>query len=105
MSVAPMRWLALISLLILMWVAHFFVDTMLGIWPVFKSLAQIDLAKAGLIVAVGALIGEGSQLIFGSFSDRGYRKILIIGGLISSRNSTKSFFNSSLSRDCYDLRF
>lgn len=96
MTVAPMRWLALISLLILMWVAHFFVDTMLGIWPVFKSLTQIDLAKAGLIVAVGALIGEGSQLIFGSFSDRGYRKILIIGGLIAT---TASAFLSYFSHD------
>lgn len=78
----PSRILPFIPLLILIGLAHFLVDTMLGIWPIYKSLAQLDMAKAGLIVAVGAFIGEGSQLIFGSFSDKGYRKVLIIIGLI-----------------------
>ena len=73
---------SLISLLFLLGIAHFLVDTMLGIWPIYKSMAQLDMAKAGLIVAVGAFIGEGSQLFFGSFSDRGYRKLLIIIGLL-----------------------
>ena len=70
-----------IPLLILIGMAHFLVDTMLGIWPVYKSLAQLDMGKAGLIVAVGAFIGEGSQMFFGAFSDKGYRKLLIIFGL------------------------
>lgn len=73
---------SLIPLLLLVGLAHFLVDTMLGIWPIYKSMAQIDMAVAGLIVAIGAFIGEGSQLLFGSFSDRGYRKLLIIMGLI-----------------------
>lgn len=76
------RGIRLVLILILVGSAHFLVDGMLGIWPIYKSLAQLDTAKAGLIVAVGAFIGEGSQLFFGTFSDKGYRKLLIILGLI-----------------------
>lgn len=72
----------LIPLLILAWCGHFVVDVMLGIWPVYKSLAQIDLAQAGLVVAGGAFIGEGSQLFFGSLSDKGYRHLCIILGIL-----------------------
>lgn len=74
----------LIPILLLVGGAHFLVDTMLGIWPLYKSMAHFDLAVAGMVVAFGAFIGEGSQLLFGSFSDRGYRKLLIILGLIVS---------------------
>jgi FSR family fosmidomycin resistance protein-like MFS transporter len=76
------RWLAIIPLLLLLWIAHFMVDMMLGIWPIYKSIAQLDIAKAGIIVAIGAFIGEGSQIVFGSLSDRGYRKLFIIVGLL-----------------------
>jgi MFS transporter, FSR family, fosmidomycin resistance protein len=82
------RWFRLILLLIFIGTAHFLVDTMLGIWPIYKSLAKIDMATAGLIVAIGAFIGEGSQLFFGAFSDKGYRKILIIVGLILAMSSS-----------------
>lgn len=74
----------LIFLMILIGLAHFMVDLMLGIWPIYKSLAHLDIAKAGLIVALGAFIGEGTQLIFGPLSDKGYRKPLIIAGLLIS---------------------
>lgn len=80
--------LSLAPLLVLTWLSHFFVDTMLGIWPVYKSLAGLDLTKAGLVVAAGALIGEGSQLFFGAFSDRGYRKHFMILGLLLAIAST-----------------
>jgi FSR family fosmidomycin resistance protein-like MFS transporter len=89
------RWLALIPVLILLWIVHFFVDTMLGIWPVYKSMAQLDLVTAGLIVAVGAFIGEGSQLIFGSFSDKGYRKLLIMVGLLATTASAFLSYSNS----------
>ncbi len=82
-----MRWFSFIFLLVLLWIAHFFVDVMLGIWSVYKTLAHLDLAKAGMIVAVSALIGEGSQLIFGTFSDRGFQKTLIIAGLLATTAS------------------
>lgn len=68
--------------LFLLWFAHFLVDVMLGIWPVYKTMAHLDLAKAGLIAGLGAMIGEGAQLIFGSLSDRGYRNILIKFGVV-----------------------
>ena len=89
------RWFRLILLLIFIGTAHFLVDTMLGIWPIYKSLAQLDMAKAGLIVAIGAFIGEGSQLFFGSFSDKGYRKLLIIVGLILAMASSFLAYSSN----------
>ena len=76
--------LSLIPLILLLWISHFFVDVMLGIWPLFKTLKQLDLSQAGLIVAGGAFIGEGSQIFFGSLSDRGYRQLLIILGIFLS---------------------
>jgi len=88
------RRFSFILLLIFIGLAHFFVDTMLGIWPIYKSLAQLDMAKAGLIVAMGAFIGEGSQVLFGAWSDRGYRKALIILGLIFSMGSAFLAYSS-----------
>lgn len=82
-------------LLILVGSAHFLVDLMLGIWPIYKSVAQLDMAVAGLIVAAGAFIGEGSQLFFGGFSDKGYRKILIIAGLVLAMASSFLTYASS----------
>lgn len=87
--------LHLFLLLVLIGAAHFFVDTMLGVWPIYKSMAQLDMAKAGLIVAAGAFIGEGSQLFFGSYSDKGYRKILIIAGLVLAMANTCLTYSSS----------
>jgi MFS transporter, FSR family, fosmidomycin resistance protein len=77
----------ILPILLLLALAHFFVDSMLGIWPVYKSLAGLDIGTAGLIVGVSAFIGEGSQLFFGNLSDKGYRKHLIIGGLIIATSS------------------
>lgn len=80
--------LTLFFLIILIVAAHFLVDTMIGIWSIYKSLAKLDMTKAGLIVAAGAFIGEGAQLFFGIFSDKGYRKHLIILGLILAIGSS-----------------
>ncbi len=67
---------------------HFFVDFMLGIWPLFKTMSKLDLAKAGMISAASSFIGEGSQLVFGSLSDRGYRRHLIALGIFLTGFST-----------------
>ena len=76
----------------LLWVAHFLVDLMIGIWPVYKTMMHLDLAKAGLIAAACAFAGEGMQVVFGSLSDRGYGKILIIGGVAAAAaNSLLSY--------------
>lgn len=68
--------------LFFLWAAHFLVDLMIGIWPVYKTLANLDLAWAGIISGLSALVGEGLQIIFGPLCDRGYRKHLILCGLL-----------------------
>lgn len=73
----------LFSLLILC-MFHFLVDFMIGIWPVFKTLNNLDVALAGVIWAVGASCGEGLQMVFGRLSDSGYRKALILTGVLVS---------------------
>jgi len=70
-----------------LWLGHFFIDIMIGFWPVYKTIAELDLAIAGLISAACALLGEGMQIIFGPLCDRGYRKPLVylgLGGAIAS---------------------
>lgn len=82
-SNAPM----LLIPLTVVWVGHFLVDVMIGIWPVFKTFAGIDIAVAGTISGLGAFLGEGMQLLFGSWSDKGYGKYLVIGGLLATTAS------------------
>lgn len=69
------------------WLGHFSVDFMLGIWAVYKTIAELDLALCGLIIAVCAFIGEGLQGFFGTISDRGYRSHLIVIGILLSASS------------------
>lgn len=64
-----------------LWLGHFFIDLLIGIWPVYKTIAELDLAIAGVISASCALLGEGMQCIFGPLCDRGYRKHLVFLGL------------------------
>lgn len=73
---------------LVLWLSHFCVDVMIGFWPIYKTMANLDLAYAGLISAGCALAGEGMQLVFGSLSDRGYRKYLIMGGLLFTASSS-----------------
>lgn len=63
---------------------HFCVDLMIGVWPVFKTIAEMDLAVAGLITAFCAFVGEGLQIFFGHLSDRGHSKSLMMGGLCAA---------------------
>jgi MFS transporter, FSR family, fosmidomycin resistance protein len=67
--------------LVCLWSGHLFVDFMLGVWSVYKTMAHLDLALAGIMAGGCALAGEGLQAVFGSLTDRGYRKHLMIGGL------------------------
>lgn len=68
--------------LVLLFVSHLMLDFFTGIWPIYKTLAQIDLAKAGLIAGLSGFIGEFMQIFFGFFSDRGHRKKVIMLGLV-----------------------
>ncbi len=71
--------------ILFVFLAHFIVDTSVGIWPLFKTMAGIDLQVAGFIAGFCGFVGEGTQVIFGYFCDRGRRKqILILGVMLSS---------------------
>jgi MFS transporter, FSR family, fosmidomycin resistance protein len=77
--------LPLFFLIFLMCLSHFIIDFMLSIWPVYKTIAHIDLAAAGLLLAAAVLIGELMQLIFGKLIDKGhFRILLILGPLLGS---------------------
>jgi len=67
--------------LLYLWISHFMVDMMIGIYSVYKTMMGMDLAAAGIILAVSAWIGEGSQILWGPLSDRGYRKHLVLLGV------------------------
>ena len=73
--------------LLLVTLGHFIVDFMIGIWPVHKTMAQLDLATAGIIAGSCAFIGEGAQLYFGGLADRGYRRFLIGAGVLAASAS------------------
>lgn len=70
--------------LIFLWFSHFLVDFMIGIWPIYKTIKNLDLGIMGLIAGVSVFIGEAMQLIFGQLSDRGHTKTLIILGLLAT---------------------
>ena len=67
--------------LLLLWSSHLLLDFFTGIWPIYKTIAGIDLATAGLIAGFAGLFGELLQMVFGYFSDRGFRKKVIVLGL------------------------
>ena len=66
--------------------AHILVDFMgMSIWPVYKTLAGLDVAKAGWIATVIAMSGTALQPLFGSISDRfGPRKVILLGAFLTS---------------------
>ncbi len=77
---------------IIVCISHFFVDMMIGLWPAYKTFAHLDIAIAGMISGICAFLGEGMQVYFGSMSDRGYRKMLIFIGLLTSLSAAALFY-------------
>ena len=65
----------------ILFICHFTVDMFSGIWPVYKTIAHLDLVKAGFIAMVGGILGNMLQIVFGLYGDYGYRKISIIFGM------------------------
>ena len=65
-------------------VAHIMVDFMgMSVWPVYKTLAGLDVAKAGWIATVIAMSGTALQPLFGSIADRfGQRRVILLGGAL-----------------------
>lgn len=70
--------------LLLLWAGHVCVDFFTGIWAIYKTLAAVNIATAGLITGISGFVGELSQLFFGYFSDRGHRKLILMIGLLLS---------------------
>lgn len=86
------------SLILFVCLGHFFVDFMLGIWPVFKTMAGLDLAVAGLLAGSCVMVGEGLQAYFGSLSDRGYQRLMLVVGVVAATGAAfLSYFTSYLS--------
>jgi len=57
----------------------------LSVWPVYKTLAGLDVAKAGWIATVIAMSGTALQPLFGSIADRfGTRRVILLGTLLTS---------------------
>lgn len=80
----------------LLWLGHFTVDSFTGIWPIYKTLAELDLVKAGLIATIGGFVGNGLQILFGFLGDRGWSRILIaLGVLAASSISLVSYIDRS----------
>jgi FSR family fosmidomycin resistance protein-like MFS transporter len=61
---------------------HLAVDCCTGIWPVYKTLAHLDLHVAGAIATAAGMIGNGLQIGFGFLGDRGFARKLLIGGAL-----------------------
>jgi FSR family fosmidomycin resistance protein-like MFS transporter len=82
--------------LLLLWFSHLLLDFFTGIWPIYKTIAKIDLVKAGLIAGLAGFFGELLQLLFGYFSDRGYRRIITMLGLALSSSILWITFTDSI---------
>ncbi|NDD59007.1 MAG: MFS transporter [Chlamydiae bacterium] len=86
---------AINSTLFILWTSHFIMDFFKGIWPIYKTISKMDLAQAGLIAGISGFFGEILQLLFGYFCDQGYRKkILLLGLVLSSSILWITFSNS-----------
>jgi FSR family fosmidomycin resistance protein-like MFS transporter len=68
--------------LLILCCAHFVVDFFTGIWPIYKTICGMDLAQAGWIAGVSGFVGESLQMVFGYFCDRGFRKQILLLGLV-----------------------
>jgi len=67
-------------------IAHTMADFMgMSVWPVYKTLAGLDVAKAGWIATVIAMSGTALQPLFGSIAYRfGPRRVILLGVLLTS---------------------
>jgi FSR family fosmidomycin resistance protein-like MFS transporter len=65
--------------------AHLLADFMgTSVWPVYKTLAGLDVAKAGWIATVVAMGGTILQPLFGAIADRfGPRRVILTGTLLT----------------------
>ena len=50
----------------------------------YKTIAHLDIALAGLIATVSSMAGNGLQLAFGTIADRGGRRRLLVSGVAAA---------------------
>lgn len=67
--------------------AHGCVDIAVGIWPIYKTLAGLDLAMAGLVATVASMSGNAAQFLFGVAADRGWQRIMLVLGVLLAGGS------------------
>ncbi len=72
------------TVLLALWLGHFAIDSVTGIWPIYKTLAGLDLAKAGLIATIGGFAGNSLQIVFGLLGDRGWNRFLLCFGVLAA---------------------
>lgn len=61
---------------------HLAVDCCTGIWPVYKTIAHLDLHVAGAIATLAGVISNGLQIGFGYLGDRGFARALLAAGTL-----------------------
>lgn len=72
------------TMLFALWLGHFAVDSFTGIWPIYKTIADLDLVKAGLIATIGGFVGNSLQIFFGMIGDRGWSRFLLCFGVLAA---------------------
>lgn len=70
--------------LMALWLGHFTVDSFTGIFPIYKTLAGLDLVKAGLIMTIGGFVGNSLQILFGFLGDKGWNRFLLCFGVLAA---------------------
>jgi FSR family fosmidomycin resistance protein-like MFS transporter len=81
---------------VLICLGHFVIDFMIGIWPAYKAMVDIDLALAGLIMGVGVFFGEGIEFFSGILCDKGHgRKLILLSFSIASAAAFYPYANST----------
>jgi FSR family fosmidomycin resistance protein-like MFS transporter len=63
---------------------HLAVDCFTAVWPVYKTIAGLDLVRAGLIATVANVLASSLQVGFGIIADRGWAKVLLIAGVLGA---------------------
>ncbi len=68
--------------LVALMLAHASVDIAMGVWTVYKTLAGLDLAIAGLVATAAGFTANASQIGFGLAADRGWQRMLLVVGVL-----------------------
>jgi FSR family fosmidomycin resistance protein-like MFS transporter len=63
---------------------HLAVDCCTGIFPVYKTLAHLDLHFAGVVATVAGVLSNALQLGFGALADRGHSRALLVLGTLGA---------------------